>query len=58
MTATTTLSFTKDQLYALLNSYVLLNSLEGEWTDHMTEEELQQHEQIHAQIVNAINRFF
>ena len=47
---TTTLTLTEEQLY------VLLNSLEGEWTDHMTEDELKRHDKLHARIVKAINR--
>ncbi len=47
---TTTLTLNEDQLYKLLNA------LEGEWTDHMTEEELKAHDKLHARIVKAINR--
>ena len=47
---TSTLTLTEDQLY------VLLNALEGEWTDHMTEEQLKQHDKLHARIARAINR--
>ena len=47
---TTTLTLTEDQLY------ILLNSLEAEWTDHMNEDELKAHDKMHARIVKAINR--
>ena len=47
---TTTLTLNEDQLY------ILLFSLESEWTDHMTEEELKAHDKMHARIVKAINR--
>ena len=47
---TTTLTLTEDQLY------ILLNALEGEWTDRMDEEELKAHDKLHARIVKAIHR--
>ena len=47
---TTTLTLKEDQLY------ILLNSLEAEFTDYMTEEELKAHDKLHARIVKAINR--
>lgn len=48
--STTTLTLNENQLY------ILLNALEGEWTDHMTEEELKAHDRLHARIVKAIKR--
>ena len=50
MKTTTSLTFTEDQLY------MLMSSLESEWTDHMSEEELAKHDKLHARIVKAINR--
>ena len=50
MTNTTTLTLTEDQLY------ILLNSLEAEFTDYMTEEELKAHDKMYARIAKAINR--
>ena len=50
MTTTTTLTFNEDQLY------VLLTALEGQWTDHMDEEELKAHDKMHARLIKAINR--
>lgn len=50
MKSTTTLTLNENQLY------MLLNSLEAEWTDHMDGEELAKHDKLHARIVKAINR--
>lgn len=50
MTATTTLTLNEDQLY------ILLNALEGEWTDHMDEKEVAKRDKLIARIVKAINR--
>ena len=47
---TTTLTLNEDQLY------ILLNALEGEWTDRMDEEELRAHDKMHARIVKALER--
>ena len=50
MALTTTLRFTEDQLH------ILLSSLESEWTDHMSSEELADHDRMHDRIVKALNR--
>jgi len=50
MASTTTLRFTEDQLC------LLLNALDGVWTDQMTPEELADHDQMLARLVKAINR--
>ena len=48
--STTTLTFTEDQLL------MLINSMEAEFTHHMTEDELTQHDKLHARLVKAVER--
>jgi len=47
---TTTLTFTEDQLYTLMSS------MEAEFTDHMTEEELKAHDKLYARLAKAVER--
>ena len=35
---------------------ILLNSMEAEFTDHMTEEELAQHDKLYARLAKALRR--
>ena len=48
--ATTTLTFTEDQLY------MLMSSMEAEFTDHMAEEELKAHDKLYARLAKAVER--
>lgn len=50
MTHTTTLTLKAADLL------VLLNAMEGEFTDHMNEEELAQHDRVHARLTKALER--
>ena len=47
---TTTLTFNEDQLN------ILLNSMEAEFTDYMTYEELAQHNKLYNRISRALHR--
>ena len=47
---TTTLTLKADDLL------ILLNSMESEFTDYMTEEELAQHDKIYARLSRALER--
>jgi len=48
--STTTLTFTEDQLY------MLMNSMEAEFTNHMTDEELKAHDKLYARLAKAVER--
>ena len=48
--STTTLTLTEDQLF------MLINSMESEFTDYMTEDELKQHDKLHARLLKAAER--
>ena len=47
---TTSLKLKSDDLL------ILLNSMEAEFTDHMTEEELAKHDKLYARLTKALNR--
>ena len=47
---TTTLTLKQDDLL------ILLNSMEAEFTDYMTEEELAQHDRMYARLSKALQR--
>ena len=48
--STTTLTFTEDQLY------MLMNSMEAEFTNHMTDEELKAHDKLYVRLAKAVER--
>ena len=49
-TTTTTLTLKEADLL------ILLWAMEGVWTDHMAEDELTQHDKMHARLVKALER--